>query len=122
MIARVRFVVLAVILVFTAGTIRALDDPVVAVTEEWPPLRISAPVTACGFAGGDTDIVTLMTNQSGLEAKVRCLPFARRLGTLRAGDADIITGVACALDPACFEPFDSDSRLELETIRERYCW
>ncbi|MEE4315054.1 MAG: transporter substrate-binding domain-containing protein [Desulfofustis sp.] len=72
----------------------AFDQPLVMVTEEWPPFRINDDTTHSGFRGIDIDIVKQVADRLGVPISIQRHPWARALEMMRNGTADMITGVA----------------------------
>lgn len=66
----------------------------IAVTEIWPPFRIVSAESKHGFIGIDIDILEGLEKYLDLDIEIQRHPFARALEMIKAGDADLISGVA----------------------------
>lgn len=69
-------------------------DKLIAVTELWPPFRISDPTAEYGFKGIDIDILKTLEKHLATKIEIHRHPFARALEMIRDGEADLITGIA----------------------------
>jgi len=81
-------------LFFILPSIGFSDQPLVAVTEIWPPFRINSPEAEDGITGVDIDILKGLEKHLKQKIVVHRHPFARALAMIRAGEADLISGVA----------------------------
>jgi len=69
-------------------------EPLIAVTEAWPPFRINSEGTKYGFSGIDMDIIEGLEKELNIEIVVQRHPFARALEMIRTGEADLTPGIA----------------------------
>jgi len=78
-------------------------------TEEWPPFRINDPGSESGFRGIDIDLVTALERALGVKIRIERHPWARALDMMRAGQVDLLTGVARTAEREQFMRYVEDS-------------
>lgn len=84
----------AILLCTPCGTSFAQDKPLIMVTEQWPPFRISDPAAPAGFRGIDVDLIDKLATVIKRPILIQRHPWARALEQMRNGQADLITGIA----------------------------
>lgn len=99
---RSRFV--AALFVMVVGVVGA-DEPLIVVTEEWPPYRIADSASPTGFSGIDVELLEAVADRLGLALVVERHPFARALEMMRTGEADVMTGLARSQSRSAFIAF-----------------
>lgn len=70
------------------------ENKIIAVTETWPPFRITAKGTKHGFTGIDIDLLEMLGKHLNIQIEIQRHPFARALEMINKGEADLISGVA----------------------------
>jgi polar amino acid transport system substrate-binding protein len=85
----------------------AQQDPLIAVTEIWPPYRIEAGDGR--MTGIDIELLEALEERLGVEIEVQRHPFARALEMIRTGEADIITGIAYTPERDEYIAYSSES-------------
>ena len=93
---------LAVFGLFLAAAAAAQPARLVMVTEVWPPYRMDDPASASGFSGIDVDLMAALEARLGLPIEIKRVPWARALEMMRAGQADLITGIAWTAERATY--------------------
>lgn len=73
---------------------RVVAEDVSVATEVWPPFRIGDPEHPNALTGIDIDLLEMLSKRLGISCRVRRMPWARCLESMRSGDADLITGLA----------------------------
>lgn len=71
---------------------------VLMVTDTWPPFRMEEASLVEEQDGIDFQVIKRVGDELGLEIEIQYHPWARALELMRAGQADLMTGVAYSLE------------------------
>lgn len=77
-----------------AFSLHAQIEPIVLVTEIWPPYRIGANDDPQTWTGIDIDLIREIESRTKIGVTIINAPWARCLEMIKLGQADIMTGVA----------------------------
>lgn len=90
-----RLLLISAILAFVSGISAFADDNIyIADFETWAPFRIADNSSTGGFKGLDIEILNELSAKLKIKIQIRRSPWARSLENIKAGESDIITGVA----------------------------
>ncbi|WP_319522663.1 transporter substrate-binding domain-containing protein [uncultured Desulfosarcina sp.] len=85
---------LSIFLFTSAGQGVCQNKPLVLVTGQWPPFRISDETRPFGLRGIDIDLASKTFQTLGLDITIERHPWARCLALMRSGMADLTSGIA----------------------------
>ncbi len=107
--------VVMVFVLLLASTLSA-QTTLVMVTETWPPFRMDETPERPDLSGIDIDIVRQLEKALGVKIEIKRHPWGRSLEMMKAGQVDMITGIAWTAERSAFMEYVPTSYYAVQPV------